>query len=167
KSGKIWYAHWNGITVLDASDDEYKVINELAIKDRIQGGFFYNGASTTDKTGNLYFVGASGFNILYPDKVNTNPFQPNIRLQDFRIFNEPVHINTSYHGRPILEQPLSRTEAIFLKHFENSISLEFSALHYSAPEKNKYAYRLRGFEEDWKYTDANRRYANYTNLPFG
>lgn len=167
KSGKIWYAHWNGITVLDASDDEYKVINEFDIKDRIQGGFFYNGVSTKDKNGNLYFGGANGFNILYPDKVNTNPFQPNIRLKDFRIFNEPVHINTSYHGRPILEQPLSRTEAIFLKHFENSISLEFSALHYSAPEKNKYAYRLRGFEEDWKYTDANRRYANYTNLPFG
>ncbi len=167
EDGNIWYAHWNGITVLDTNDENYKVINDFDIKDRIQGGFFYNGVSLKDSRGNLYFGGANGFNILYPDKINTNPFQPTIRLRDFRIFNDPIHINTRYHGRPILKKPLSQTEAISLKHFENSLSLEFSALHYSAPEKNKYAYRLKGFEENWKYTDANRRYANYTNLPFG
>lgn len=163
--GRIWYAHWKGITVFDPTN--YAVINEYDRKDRIQGGFFYNGVSLKDTLGNLYFGGSDGFNIIYPEKLNKNPFQPKVELRYFRLFNEIVNINESYQDNVILEKPLSKTDKIYLKHNQNSISLEFSALHFSAPEKNKYAYRMKGFEEDWEYTDANRRYANYTNLPDG
>lgn len=163
--GRIWYAHWKGITVFDPTN--YAIVNEYDRKDRIQGGFFYNGVSLKDTLGNLYFGGSDGFNIIYPEKLNKNPFQPKVNLRYFRLFNEIVNINESYQDNVILEKPLSKTDKIYLKHNQNSISLEFSALHFSAPEKNKYAYRMKGFEEDWEYTDANRRYANYTNLPDG
>src|SRR5438309_10887242 len=49
----------------------------------------------------------------------------------------------------------------------NSLGVEFPALDYSAPERNRYAYKLEGFDSDWVASDASRRLAAYTNLPPG
>ncbi len=50
---------------------------------------------------------------------------------------------------------------------ERGFSLEFAALDYSAPERNRYAYQLKGFDRDWIATDTTSRRASYTNLPPG
>ncbi|HMA48534.1 MAG TPA: triple tyrosine motif-containing protein, partial [Magnetospirillaceae bacterium] len=49
----------------------------------------------------------------------------------------------------------------------NSLAVEFSALDFSAPERNRYAYKLEGFDADWVETDSSRRLASYTNLQPG
>ena len=49
---------------------------------------------------------------------------------------------------------------------ENFFSFEFSALDFTAPAKNRYAYMLEGFDEQWNYS-SGRRYASYTNLNGG
>lgn len=49
----------------------------------------------------------------------------------------------------------------------NNFSIEFAALTYKNPELNRYAYRLVNFDRDWQYTDADRRFAYYNNLPAG
>jgi hypothetical protein len=46
-------------------------------------------------------------------------------------------------------------------------AFEFAALDYSAPPKNRYAYKMEGLDRDWIYTSAAKRYANYTTLPPG
>jgi PAS domain S-box-containing protein len=40
-------------------------------------------------------------------------------------------------------------------------------LNYRAPEKNRYKYRLEGFEAEWNEVDSTRRFATYTNLDPG
>ena len=52
------------------------------------------------------------------------------------------------------------------KYNENVISLEVAALHFAYPSKNKIAYKLEGFDEQWFFTDANQRNIHYTNLPY-
>jgi diguanylate cyclase (GGDEF)-like protein len=47
------------------------------------------------------------------------------------------------------------------------LKVEFSALDYSAPERNRYAYRLRGFDADWIPAEPRSRAATYTNVPPG
>ncbi len=44
--------------------------------------------------------------------------------------------------------------------------MNFAALDFSTPGKNKYAYKLEGFDQDWIYC-GTRRFANYTNLNGG
>ena len=46
-------------------------------------------------------------------------------------------------------------------------SLEFSALHYAAPKRNRFAYKLEGFDQGWVNADASKRFATYTNLDPG
>ena len=47
------------------------------------------------------------------------------------------------------------------------LKVEFAALDYSSPGRNRYSYRLLGFDQDWIGTDPNVRLASYTNLPPG
>ena len=47
------------------------------------------------------------------------------------------------------------------------LRVEFSALDYSAPERNRYAYRLRGFDADWIPAEPRSRAVTYTNVPPG
>lgn len=59
------------------------------------------------------------------------------------------------------------TSKVELPHKYNNFSIEFAALTYKNPELNRYAYRLQNFDRDWQYTDADRRFAYYNNLPSG
>ncbi len=53
---------------------------------------------------------------------------------------------------------LSYKESVFL--------FEFAALHYVFPEKNQYAYKMEGFDEDWNNI-GTRRFVTFTNLDPG
>ena len=49
----------------------------------------------------------------------------------------------------------------------NSLSFEFAVLDFTAPEQNRYAHRLDGFDTQWIQTDATHRVVAYANLPPG
>jgi diguanylate cyclase (GGDEF)-like protein len=50
---------------------------------------------------------------------------------------------------------------------ERNFTITFAAQDYSAPQKNRFAYRLDGYDSDWIETDADHRSANYGNLWHG
>ncbi|MBN1597791.1 MAG: hypothetical protein JW894_05815 [Bacteroidales bacterium] len=55
---------------------------------------------------------------------------------------------------------------IELSHRDNVFTIEFSAINYTHPEKNQYAYRLKGLENNWNYV-GNKRSVTYSNLRHG
>jgi PAS domain S-box-containing protein len=61
---------------------------------------------------------------------------------------------------------LSGREPIQLSYEQDFISFEFAAFDFQSPQKNQYAYKLEGFDDDWVQA-GNRRFATYTNLPGG
>ena len=40
-------------------------------------------------------------------------------------------------------------------------------MSFNSPYKNRYRYKLEGFDEDWNEVDSTRRFATYTNLDPG
>jgi signal transduction histidine kinase/ligand-binding sensor domain-containing protein/AraC-like DNA-binding protein len=163
--GKLWLAHAEGLTVIDPRDNQY--VKRFDYHDHVQGGFLYNSASYKDEIGRLFFGGSEGINIIDPGSVSQNPNAPEVAIVDFKIFGKSVQYGNEPEGHHVLSKSLLKTEEITLKSAENSISFEFTALDYAAPEKVRYAYMLQGFDPDWNYTDFNRRYAVYTNLNEG
>lgn len=164
-SGKLWLAHWDGLTVVDPLNAE--LVKNYDRHDRIQGGFFYNNICFKDLNGRLLFAGSEGFNIINPQAVAVNPIQAPVVIQNFQVANKPVLFGVPFNDRMVLDKPFSQATEITLKHFENTISFEFAALDFAAPEKIHYAYKLEGLDKDWNYCSASRRYVNYTNLDDG
>jgi PAS domain S-box-containing protein len=84
-------------------------------------------------------------------------------LTDFQILNKHVAIG----GDSPLSQAIWASEHIHLGPDDSKFSLAFTALSYAAPEKNRYRYKLEGFDEEWTEVGSTRRFATYTSLPPG
>ena len=115
----------------------------------------------------MFFGGHKGYNSFFPDKMEIPSQETDFLITDIKIFNH------SFSKLPVeLQQKISPvmptyTSKIELPHKYNNFSIEFAALTYKNPELNRYAYRLQNFDRDWQYTDADRRFAYYNNLPSG
>jgi signal transduction histidine kinase/DNA-binding response OmpR family regulator len=53
-----------------------------------------------------------------------------------------------------------------LGHDQSNIGFEFVALSYTAPQANRYAYKMEGIDENWVYTNSTHS-ASYAKLPPG
>lgn len=143
----------------DNIDFEFKNYDE---SDGLQGREFNLGAAYCMRNGNLVFGGPGGFNLFCPDDIYHNTQIPDVVFTNFQILNNNVSVGEIINGRVILEKSITKTDEIVLKHKENMFSIEFAALSYFHPEKNKYKYKLDGFNEDWLSADVPK--VTYTNL---
>jgi len=129
-------------------------------EDGLQGNAFNSRSCLKDENGKLYFGGNNGFNVFHPDSLKENPNKPKIVFTDFLIFNKPAEIGEE--NSP-LRKHINRTKEIILSYKQSVISIKYAALNFLAPEKNRYAYMLEGFDKDWNYV-GDKREATYTNL---
>lgn len=119
-----------------------------------------------DKQGRIFVTALEGFNWFYPDEITADTLPRKIVLTDFKLFNHSAtQVPDSVYNFSIPSQP-SQLKSVTLKHNHSFFSIEFAALEFIAPEKIQYAYRLRGFDNDWVYVN-NRTFASYTNLDPG
>jgi signal transduction histidine kinase/ligand-binding sensor domain-containing protein/CheY-like chemotaxis protein len=114
-------------------------------------------------SGEMVFASANGLIVFDPDQISPNSYVPPVVLTDFLLFNKPV----SFGRNSPLQIPIWGTDAITLNHDQGIFALEFAALSYVDPERNRYRYRLEGLEKDWNEVDSTRRSQTYTNLTPG
>ncbi len=115
------------------------------------------------RTGEMYFGGINGFNVFDPSRVVDNSFIPPVVITDFRLFGKSVPVG----GNSVLKKTISQTSQLELAYEQNNLALEFASLSYVAPAKNRYRYKLQGFDADWRTVDSKERLAVYTNLNAG
>jgi hypothetical protein len=108
----------------------------------------------------MYLGTTHGFNIMSPQTFSSNEYVPPVWITNFQIFNKDLPIGKDH----LLNKAIGYTDQIVLNHKQNILSIEYAALSYSAPGKNKYKYLLEGFDTDWNYV-GNQNKATYTNLP--
>jgi diguanylate cyclase (GGDEF)-like protein len=107
----------------------------------------------------LLFGALGGMVIARPEKLMLWSYRPPIVVTDARVGGKRVPTSRF--------DPDQAIEPLTVNPGANSLAVEFAALDYSAPERNRYAYRLDGFDPDWIDTEPSRRVAAYTNLPPG
>lgn len=116
------------------------------------------------RTGYLYCGhDASGYFEFKTEDIIINEDIPPVFITNFSINNQPVSINNKENPSP-LDESIIFTDFIELSFKQSFFSLEFSALNYTLPKKNKYAYILEGFDENWNYVESDRRFATYTKV---
>ncbi len=160
--GHLWISTNNGISKFDADTRSF---HNFCVQDGLQSNEFNGGACLRASDGRMYFGGVKGFSAFYPEEVKSNPYMPPVVITDFQLFNKPVPIQPGPGS--LLPQHISYVKEIRLSHKYNVISFEFAALNYSIPDKNRYSYKLEGFDESWVFTGSRKRFAYYTNLDPG
>jgi PAS domain S-box-containing protein len=152
KQGRVWAATDMGLAVIDPdtfSVRAWQRADGLAITN------YWADSTAQTASGDLVFGGIGGMTMIHSGAVAKRPFNPPV-----------VVTEASVGGRPV---PLRQGDYAMLVVLPdaNSLSLEFAALDFSAPMRNRYRYRLDGFDTDWVQTDSAHRVATYTNLPPG
>ncbi|MGV3558769.1 ATP-binding protein [Larkinella arboricola] len=125
--------------------------------------------------GKLLMGGLEGFTGFYPQQISHDAFEPVVELTQLQINNQLIEPDlageidpdtASFGNRSILGSlPIQATDQLTLAHDQNYLTVRFAALQFNQPSKNRYRYRLKGLETNWKEVD--RPEAIYTNLPAG
>jgi signal transduction histidine kinase/ligand-binding sensor domain-containing protein/DNA-binding response OmpR family regulator len=159
-SGRLWLSTNKGLSRFDPTTRRFR---NYDADDGLQSNEFNSGAAFRSRSGELFFGGIYGFNYFRPEDIRDNPHVPAVAITGFRRGNR---YETVRDTATVLRSTISETDTLRLSYRDAVITFEFAALEYSAPAKNRYAYRMVGFNNDWFESGAVRA-ATYTNLPPG
>ncbi len=144
KTGRIWSED-------HVYDPQRKKIDQLTKADGLDFGVSWVGAHAHTSDGLLLQGGTQGLAIIDPEQYHPPAGTPPLVASELKI-----------NG---IVQPFSLAQqTLELQPIQRNFSVEFSALDYSAPQKNRYRYRLTGYDDNWIDTDAGHRIASYGNL---
>ena len=135
--------------------------------DGLQGNLFNENSIFKNQNGEIVVGGLHGYNIFNPKNFEYNKKPPKVIFTGFSLFNEEVKTDEKIDGRILLDKPIHKTSEITLNYDENIFSVEFAALDFFQPSKNRYRYKLEGFEKNWQEVGSQQRKVTYTNLDPG
>jgi diguanylate cyclase (GGDEF)-like protein len=121
------------------------------------------GAGIVTRTGEIAFGTRTGLYIFNANKLLINDKAPAVVFTDFRLFTQKVAIDGP---EKILTKSINQTQQITLDYTKSMLAFGFAALNYRDADKNQYAYKLDGFDDQWREV-GNQRSAIYTNLTAG
>ncbi len=128
----------------------------------LENGVYFNdhwsAAGAVTPEGEILFGSVGGVDVVRPEAIKPWRFQPPIVITN-------VEEGAKSIGANLLNSV--RQDGLRIPPGVKSLRVEFSALDFSFPENNHYAYQLVGYDHDWIETDAAHRIANYTNLDPG
>ena len=161
--GRLWISSTAGLSMFDPATGLFK---EYTSKDGLIDGSYFIGASHRAPDGTLYFGGLEGMTAFQPGDIHDNPHPPLVSITDFSIFNQSILSDVS---RPdvLPKGPIYEAKSLALTYRDAVFSFEFAGVHHADPQRNRYAYQLEGFDPQWVFADASKRFATYTNLDPG
>lgn len=117
-------------------------------------------------SGELVFGSVNGITVFNPESLVKNIIAPKIALEDIALNGKRVCVGMKLSKKTMMDKTLNYMHDIVLPYKSNNISVSFAVLHYTAPEKNSFRYRMEGYDSQW--TESSGRHpANYSNLPPG
>ncbi|MEN8193764.1 MAG: two-component regulator propeller domain-containing protein [Bacteroidota bacterium] len=158
-SNTIWISTNNGLVRFDTKTEEMRAYSS---HDGFKIYQFNINSNLIDKNGNFYFGGNDGIVKFDPSAVRKNHFLPRLVINDFQINGKSI----IREGNKSFVQHLIDEKEISLSHDQNSISIDFVALHFASPSNNQYEYQLINYDEESIRTNEIRR-VSYINLTPG
>ena len=151
----IWFSTKQGILNYNYQTNTFNSFPDLS-------GEFHINSIFKDEQGLLYFGGINDVVKVNPKTVKINDIQPKVKITNFKLFNKEVKIGE----HEILKKNIVYEDGITLKHNQDVLTFEFSALQFPFSNTCEYAIKMENFDEEWRYIGKDRT-ATYTNLSPG
>ena len=162
-SGVRWISTNKGLCRWDVARDRIK---NYGVYDGLQANEFKEQAYCKSRSGLLYFGGGNGFNVISPEHMRSEPFDPPLIMTSFQVFNREVPIGHDGEKPSPLQVAIGETQSIVLPYESSVMTFAFASLNFTDREKKKYAFMLEGFDKSWNYVNLKRS-VTYTNLDPG
>ena len=164
-SGEVWASTLSGLSRLSPRSGK---IDSFRAYDGLQGNEFRSGAACKASSGRLYFGGLSGITCFSPLLVDGSGHHiPQVSLARLTVLDRDVNYNPDAGSNNLIDKHISEATRIVIPRETDLFSLAFSVPEYTNPQRLVYAYRLRGYDSDWKTASARQPSATYTNVPPG
>ena len=149
----LWFATGNGLCRYDSATGKFRT---YSVEDGLQSPEFNMGAYFRAANGEMFFGGMNGLNSFFPDSLGENPNIPVIAITAaYKLLKGSREYLNLEAGNPVV-----------LGFNENTITVEFAALEFTNPSKNRYAYKLEGVDDDWNDI-GTRNFIAFTKLSPG
>jgi signal transduction histidine kinase len=149
----LWGSTRNGLFSINL---EHQKINNFDVGLGLERENFVMNSNFESQNGILFFGTNDGFISFKPEDISYNEVPPTIIFTEFTVFGEPM----------TFEKDLNFLDEIKLYDDQNYFSISFAALNYHQPDMNQYAFKMEGFDPDWRILkDGNS--VSYSNLSEG
>ncbi|MBK8805279.1 MAG: response regulator [Bacteroidales bacterium] len=156
-NGNLWIGTNSGIYRIDST--RKKTIS-IAKEDGLLSNYFIQKSAKNLADGSLVFGAIEGFNIFNPDSVLKSSSAKKVVLSSLYIGNKEILCSESNSN---LNRILAFTDTLIIRPNQSEFSLYFNVVSPSGINKIQYAYRLKGFNNDWAFVEKEHK-ATYTNL---
>lgn len=147
--GQVWVAHFRGLSRLDPDTGRIVTFDD---SDGLATLEFNTGASSRGPSGRLYFGGVDGLVAFRPSEVVRNPVAPLVAITRVEIYGEDLTPPGVLPRGPIR-----------LTYTDDFLTISYVGLEFTAPERNRYLYRLDGVNRAW-VDGESRRQVSYAHL---
>lgn len=156
----IWINSDQGIQMYNPYTKQLQLFDET---DGVLGKNFNPNACLKSSSGELYFGGSYGFNIIQPSTIIPNPYPPDVTLCELKINNLPFEKNTVPSANALY---LPMLRELTLNHQQNTISASFIANNYVKASNNQFKYRLLNYQDEWTEMGTENN-ISFTKIPPG
>ena len=134
--GRLWLSGDAGLMRLDPDSLAVKTYHR---EHGLQGEDFDYNAYHRMRDGRLCFGGPEGFNLFDPLRLSENTHAPRVALTRLEVLGVPVQSTAPYW---LLDR-------VSLDYRASIVSLDFGALDFISPKRNRLAYRVAGLSDRW------------------
>ncbi len=160
---EIWLSTNNGLCRVTTDKYGTPTFRNYDVSDGLQGNEFNTGAYSKSSSGELFFGGLNGVNAFFPSDIRDNIYIPPV------VFTELKFLKESYSADDVVKNQVSEAiinSKITIPYSQNSFTIQFSSLDYTATEKNRYMYKLIPIHNEWINLGTQRN-VTFTQLGTG
>lgn len=164
--GNYWLGTDNALVYMSLDSLNLGTMHIFSGSDGLPGNFI-NLRSSYQSDGMLYFGCNQGLVYFRPFATRIAKRDVVCRITDLMLNGISLSQLPDEERNAITTKHITHSEAVTLSSKYDNFEVKFSALSYNMPQHNRYAYRLVGFDNVWRYVDAGNRVAYYDHLPAG
>jgi len=160
KSGNMWFSTDKGLSMLNTKT---KIFKNYTQKSGLLNDQFFWGASSDSKFNQLYFGTIEGLMLIKPKKIKPENELMKIELTDIIFMEKNAH---SKFQKSLENVNINNIKYLEIKRENAFFTVKFVALNYNISSDIQYAYKLKGFDNDWNFLKKNKE-ITFSNLPQG